>query len=218
MNGLNGPQTKCNECGSTEFEETGFGLDTCIRCGLTRRGSISDLHQYINTDRVMFHSTYTRRKRFRKYLMRANRNQSANTVPAETWAHLLKFAPFQNPAELHRCLKAAKHLKRKCYDSMSLMCAHLCLTKPPSLSMYEISRAMVVFTKIDRALRDEPMISYLYCLEFVLKHIGRHDLVAFINCIKCPKRRHSYQERLNSIFKPQDILTCLRYGKKPRAT
>ena len=60
--------------------EGGFGLDICMVCGLCKRGTIAELHQYISSDRTMASCTYTRKKRFRKYLMRANRNQSANTV------------------------------------------------------------------------------------------------------------------------------------------
>ena len=204
-------QKKCTGCGNaSQFLEGGFGLDTCLMCGLACRGAINEFQQYVSNDRVMVYCTYTRRKRFRKYLMRANRNQSASTVPAETWKHLMKFAPFSTPSELHRCLKAAKHLKRKCYDSLPLMCSHLCSCPVPSLDEKEILRAMQVFSDIDRALRDGPMISYLYCLEFVLKRIGRADLVPFINCIKCPKRRSAYQERLRAVFQPKrDVLSLL---------
>ena len=180
--------------------EGGFGLDICMVCGLCKRGTITELHQYISSDRTMASCTYTRRKRFRKYLMRANRNQSANTVAPETWQHLLKFAPFASPGELHRCLKAAKHLKRKCYDSMPLMCAHLCTCKVPSLTQREIAQAMDHFNVIDRTLRQEPMVSYLFCLEFILKRIGRGDMVPYINRIKCSKRRHKYNERLRRMF------------------
>ena len=145
---------------------------------------------------------YTRRKRFRKYLLRANRNQSANTVPPETWEYLMQFAPFRSPGDLHRCLKAAKHLRRKCYDSMPLMCTHLCEGTVPSLASAEITRAMHYFDTIDRTLRanNEPMISYLFCLEFVLRKLGREDMLVFINRIKCPKRRHRYHDRLTDIF------------------
>jgi hypothetical protein len=58
------------------------------------------------------------------------------------------------------------------------------------------------FDIIDRALRatNEPMISYLFCLEFILRKIGRDDMLVFINRIKCPKRRHRYHEQLTNIF------------------
>lgn len=191
----------CLGCGNAErFLEGGFGLDICMVCGLCKQGAITELQQYISSDRTMASCTYTRKKRFRKYLMRANRNQSANTVAPETWEHLMKFAPFASPGELHRCLKAAKHLKRKCYDSMPLMCAHLCACKVPSLTQSEIAHAMDEFAIIDRTLRQEPMVSYLFCLEFILKRIGRGDMVPYINRIKCSKRRHKYNERLRLIF------------------
>ena len=205
----------CLGCGNPErFLEGGFGLDICLVCGLCKKGAITELQQYISSDRTMTSCTYTRKKRFRKYLMRANRNQSANTVAPETWEHLMKFAPFGTPGELHRCLKAAKHLKRKCYDCMPLMCAHLCTGKVPSLSQAEFHRALVNFNTIDRTLRDtqQPMISYLFCLEFILKKIGRDDMVPYINRIKCSKRRQTYSARLRRIFAKQhnDIADWLR--------
>ena len=199
---------ECLGCGNPErFLEGGFGLDICLVCGLCKTGAITELQQYISSDRTMASCTYTRRKRFRKYLMRANRNQSANTVAPETWEHLLKFAPFATPEKLHRCLKAAKHLKRKCYDCMALMCAHLCTCKVPTLSQVEIRRALETFDTIDRALPStEPMISYLFCLEFILKKIGRGDMVPFINRIKCSKRRQQYNSRLREVFGRRDAI------------
>ena len=212
----------CAECGGKEFLEMGFGLDTCMSCGLCARGNILEFDQYCSTDRIMAQCTYTRRKRFRKYLMRANRHQSANTVPPETWEHLMKFAPFQNPGELHRCLKSAKHLKRKCYDSMPLMCSHLCVGVVPTLTSREIKQALQCFDVIDQSIHEsgETMVSYLFCLEFILKRIGRGDLLPYVNRIKCAKRRQLYEERLSGIFAPKhDVRTMLlRHGKKPRAT
>lgn len=194
----------CKHCGSRDrFQEGGFGLDTCTVCGLCTRGVVGELRQYFCTDRIMAPCTYTRRKRFKKYLMRANRNQSANTVPQETWEYLMERGPFPNPAALHRCLKAAKNLKRKCYDSLPLMCTHLCSQPVPSLSNGEFNRAMHYFDILDHSLRsrDQPMISYLFCLEFILGILmGRSDMLVFINRIKCPKRRQSYHERLCAIF------------------
>ena len=56
--------------------------------------------------------------------------------------------------------------------------------------------------------------------EFILKRIGRGDLLPYVNRIKCAKRRQLYEERLSSIFAPKhDVRTMLlRHGKKPRAT
>ena len=199
-------QKLCKGCGNaSQFLEGGFGLDICTVCGLCLPGAFCELRQYFSADRVMTPCTYTRRKRFRKYLLRANRNQSANTVPPETWEYLMQYAPFRSPSDLHRCLKAAKHLKRKCYDSMPLMCTHLCESTVPSLDSTEILRAMHSFDTIDRILRanNEPMISYLFCLEFILKRIGRDDMLVFINRIKCPKRRHRYEQRLSDMFGPE---------------
>ena len=65
---------------------------------------------------------------------------------------------------------------------MPLMCTHLC----ESLDSTEITRSMHYFDIVDRTLRanNEPMISYLFCLEFVLRKIGRDDMLVFINRIK----------------------------------
>ena len=190
-------------CGNADrFEVGGFGLDSCCACGRCLPGAISDMNEYVPADRVMHPCTYTRRKRFRRYLMRANRSQSVNTVPAETWAYLLENAPYRSPGALYRRLKMTKQLKRKCYDSLPLMCAHLCSMPVPSLNDVEFREAMRYFDTIDMYLvrNSQSMISYLFCLEFILLKLGRSDMMPFINRIKCQKRRCQYNERLNTIF------------------
>ena len=191
---------KC-ECGATVFEVGGFGMDFCTRCGLGTRGEIADTHGYVPKDRAMTYTVYTRRKRFRKYLMRANRTQSLNTVPQETWEYLLDRRPFRDAGHVHRALKKAKHLKKKCYDSLPFMCSHLCDCTVPRLVPKEIHRAMELFDLIDRQLNGQTMISYLYCLEYILLEIGRGDMIPFINRIKCEKRRRHYKERLDHMFR-----------------
>ena len=148
----------------------------------------------------MTYTVYTRRKRFRKYLMRANRTQSLTTVPQETWEYLIARKPYRDAAEVHRTLKRAKHLKKKCYDSLPFMCSHLCDIPVPHLTVKEMARAMEMFDLIDRQLNDQPMISYLFCLEYILKEIGRFDMIPFINRIKCEKRRRHYTARLDTMF------------------
>ena len=197
----------CVSCGSTVFEVGGFGLDSCTGCGLGTKGLIADTYGYIPTDRMFPTQLYTRRKRFKKYLQRANRSQSSNTIAPETWQYLLDRAPFRDAAHVHATLKAAKHLKRKCYDSIPLLCSHLCDMEVPSLTEPEMHLAMRHFDTIDAALRDVTMISYLYCLEYIFRKIGRDDMTAYINRIKCVKRRRAYRQRLDHIFEPDDIYT-----------
>lgn len=134
--------------------------------------------------------------------MRANRSQSCNTVPPETWEYLLKYSPYMSPGALYRRLKMAKTLKRKCYDSLPLMCSHLCSTPVPTLTDVEFRKAMRYFDTVDRYLirNSQSMISYLFCLEFILLKLGRPDMLPFINRIKCTKRRRLYQDRLSVIF------------------
>ena len=193
------------------FEISGYGLDTCSMCGICVPGTIGDVNQYVLSDRILPVCTYTRKKRFRKYLMRANRHQSASTVPAETWAYLLKGSPYKTPGQLYRKLKAAKGIKRKCYDSLPLMCAHLCDQPVPSLSEYEMHQATVHFDVIERHIErtGESMISYLFCLEFILRKMGRTDMLDFLNRIKCPTRRRTYNERLTAMFSQNNILDML---------
>ena len=196
------------------FEVSGFGLDTCSQCGVCVPGTIGDVNQYMVSDRILPICTYTRRKRFRKYLMRANRNQSASTVPAETWAYLLKDSPYKSPGQLYLKLKAAKGIKRKCYDSLPLMCAHLCEQPVPSLSEIEMQQATRHFDVIDRHIErtGDSMISYLFCLEFILKKMGRTDMLEFLNRIKCCTRRRTYTERLTAMFTQTSIVDMLMQG------
>ncbi len=43
-------------------------------------------------------------------------------------------------------------------------------------------------------------------LEYILKKIGRVDVVAFLNKIQCPKRRDKYKLRLDSILGDNTIM------------
>ena len=196
---------KCPDCDTTVFEVHGFGIDSCTGCGLALPGAIADTKGYVPTDRVFPTQLYTRRKRFKKYLQRANRAQSANTIDPDTWQYLLDRAPFRDAAHVHATLKAAKHLKKKCYDSIPLLCSHLCPGQVPSLSEAEMQESLRHFDEIDRALRNETMISYLYCLEYIFRKIGRDDMTQYVNRIKCQKRRRAYKQRLDHIFQPDDL-------------
>ena len=97
-------------------------------------------------------------------------------------------------------LKRGK-LRKKCYDSLPLLATVLLETPVPSLTEHEKANALRMFDDVDRAYsRDEPFCSYLYVLEYILKKIGRVDVVAFLNKIQCPKRREKYKLRLDSIL------------------
>ena len=188
-------------CGCAIFDVGGFGMDSCTGCGMTTTGVIADMGSYWPRDRIMPRQVYTRRKRFKKYLQRANRQQSANTVPEETWRYLMARAPFRTPGAVYACLKGARQLKRKCYDSMPLICSHLCEQPVPSLDEMEVKLALELFDRIDAAVSKEgPFISYLYCLEYILSLLDRRDMVVYLNQIKCEKRRRAYKERLDKIF------------------
>ena len=128
--------------------------------------------------------------------------------------YLLSHRPYRNAKHIQITLKQARHLKRKCYDSLpfltSLLCPHIAV---PTLQEREKVRALQMFNVIDRAIRGGPFVSYLFCLEFILKRMGRHDVCENINQIQCPKRRAAYQQRLRVIFESEgknDIMSLLR--------
>ena len=60
--------------------------------------------------------------------------------------------------------------------------------------------AIQMFNTIDSAIREGPFVSYLFCLEYILKRMGRQDVCVHINLIQCPKRRAAYKQRLDLIF------------------
>ena len=190
------------KCGSTSFEETGHGLDFCLQCGLGRRGTLKPECAYWSQDNIIPKQVYTRQKRFKKYFFRVMRRQSANTIPQETWEYLLARGPYRCSKHIQRTLKAARHLKRKCYDSLPFLTDALCPhIKVPVLTENERKIAFDLFDKIDKAIVKGPFVSYLYCLEYILMKMGRSDVCRHINTIQCPRRRTSYKKRLDVIFK-----------------
>ena len=202
---------------------SGFGLDFCCQCGLGRTGMVGEVNEWFPSDRVMWVCNYTRQKRFKKYLNRANRNQSCATIPAETWQYLMKHAPYKGPREIYNRLKRGKGIKRKCYDSLPLICQHLCEGNVPTLSDLEVREAMRHFNTIDSHVErsGDRMISYIFCLEFILKKMGRHDMLPYVAKIKCPRRRRNYQQKLSEILgstrtdtvTDRDVMSMLRRGE-----
>lgn len=200
------PQT-CKTCnsGARYIVQTEYGTLVCASCGtedFTHTLSISSAYSPFSLP-VHSDATYTRQKRFRKYLQRASMQQSAASIPKETWDYLCAGAPYRYPSSIvQRLKKAPKHIRKKCYDSLPFLvknlCPHLCV---PCLSEADKFRAMNKFAKLDEAYnRGEPFVSYLYALEYILRLIGRDDVVPFINKICCRKRRHAYRLRLDKIL------------------
>jgi hypothetical protein len=198
-------------CGSTFFDsEGGYGMDFCIRCGLGQRAGLRTEYQFVYQDRIPGQQSYTRLKRFKKYLCRAMRQQSAATVPQETWDYLWRRRPYRNARHVQTTLKQARHLKRKCYDSLPFLTAALCPhLQVPVITEQEKNFAIRLFSRIDAAVRTGPFVSYLFCLEYILKKLGRHDVVPHINRIQCTKRREAYQVRLDAIFAMPEDTTVL---------
>lgn len=207
----------CTGCGTLGFEVGGYGLDFCLTCGLGRSSKLETVLMsfggYPPQDSISGHQSYTRMKRFKKYLCRAMRQQSSCTVPRDTWDYLLAHRPYRDSSHIRTTLKRARHLKRKCYDSLPFLTAMLCPdVKLPTMSHQEKTRAISMFRTIDDSVREGPFISYLFCLEYILNRMGRQDVCKHINKIQCPKRRAAYEIRLNGIFDdegPKTIKTQL---------
>ena len=193
---------QCKQCENTCFEEGGFGLDFCTICGLGKPGSLRNDWQFVFQDRIPGQQSYTRLKRFKKYLCRAMRQQSSCSVPKDTWDYLWSKRPYRDAKHVQLTLKRARHLKRKCYDSLPLLVQNLCPhVNVPSLTRFDKQRAITAFKTLDAAYGDgEPFVSYLFALEFILELIGRSDVLPFINKISCKKRRSAYRCRLNKVF------------------
>lgn len=201
-------------CGGKYFDDQGgYGIAFCLNCGVGRPSMLNAHVPFTFQERISGYQSYTRLKRFKKYLCRAMRQQSCCTVPKATWDYLLEHAPYQDTRHIQYTLKRARHLKRKCYDSLPFLTAALCpLVKVPSLTQQEKHQALQLFQTIDGAIREGPFVSYLFCLEYILKKMGRQDLCEFINRIQCNKRRAAYTTKLNDIFAAgsRDIKSLLR--------
>ena len=185
--------------------ETEYGTLVCTSCGVEKFENILCSSVSTHAYCVPLHSTatYTRLKRFKKYLNRSTMSQSQHSIPAATWDYLLAHQPYQNPQSIVRQLKKApKVVRKKCYDSLPLLVHNLCPNcTVPRLCEHEKQHAVREFMVLDAAYNNgEPFVSYLYALEYILSLIGRSDMLPFINKISCRKRRHAYKHRMNRIF------------------
>jgi len=121
--------------------ETDYGTLVCGSCGNENFGNLltaaCSTHSY--SVPLQSNATYTRLKRFKKYLNRSTMSQSQNSIPAATWDYLLAGSPYSGPdAIVRRLKKAPKHIRKKCYDSLPLLVHHLCPDiRVPRLSEHE---------------------------------------------------------------------------------
>jgi hypothetical protein len=192
----------CTMCKKpTVFEYIGSGLRCCTLCGVASIGPMDETNVMWCSNEQMVRSCYTRLRRFKKYLSRACNMQSSSTVPDETWQYLVERAPFKGPRSIVRCLKKSK-LKRKCYDSLSIMTKNLCNNVPvPTMTASEFRYALELFRVVDEHFKNKKSFcSYLYVLEYILRKMGRPDIVPFVSVIQCCRRRNNYQSMLDRIF------------------
>ena len=191
----------CKNCDNKIWEQLGSGLSSCCRCGNTTFVGFSSSDVWSPCENLVPRVSYTRRKRFKKYLNRACQHQAVSTVPDATWAYLLGNRPYRTAQDIIRALKAAKHLKRKCYDSLPVLVRELIGTAVPMLNDMEKERCMLLFDKVDVHVGCKvPFVSYLYTLEYCLHKIGRRDLLPFLSRIQCRKRRAKYNVMLDDLF------------------
>ena len=184
---------------------TDIGSTVCIHCGTEEFDFLNPMYgrQLPFCVPLMPPVSYTRVKRFRKYLQRASMQQSGNSVPECTWRWLFKGGPYSGPGAIVRRLKRApKHIRKKCYDSLPLLTKTLCpQVDVPTLSEMDKAKALTAFRILDDAYnKGEPFVSYLFALEFILIRIGRSDMLPFLNKIQCKKRRLAYRQRLQKIY------------------
>ena len=196
---------RCADC-DVQMLETEYGSQVCTSCGLENFQSILNSSASTQAYCVPLCSTatYTRLKRFKKYLNRSTMSQSQNSIPPVTWDYLLAGSPYSSPqAIVRRLKKAPKSVRKKCYDSLPLLVHHLCPKyKVPRLNEIEKMLAIRAFLVLERAYQEgEQFVSYLYALEYILQLIGRADMLPCINKISCKKRRSAYKLRLNRIFR-----------------
>ena len=96
----------CAACGKegtacgTLFVDTGFGKVICMSCGTLQSHELACFANVLPRGYgavVPAKQTYTRFKRFRRYLQRACVNQCNSSVPDETWEYLHAHQPFRGP-------------------------------------------------------------------------------------------------------------------------
>ena len=195
-------ESTCATCGQNTFMDTGFGKVVCMSCGILQSHELACFANVLPRGYgavVPAKQTYTRFKRFRKYLQRACVNQCNSSVPDETWVYLHAHQPFRGPKDILYCLKKSK-LKQKCYDSLPLFTKVLSDMEVPTLCKADYNTAVSLFHIIDDAWdSSEPFVSYLFLLEWILVFIGRCDVLPFINKIQCARRRREYGDKLDQI-------------------
>ena len=149
-------ETPCVSCKDESYlRHTEYGTLVCTRCGVEDFGFVLSSQSAYSPYCVPLHSaaTYTRIKRFRKYLQRASMEQSSASIPESTWSYLLAGCPYRSPGNIVRRLKKApKHIRKKCYDSLPILVKNLCPhIDVPTLTEADKLCALTCFRKLDTA-------------------------------------------------------------------
>ena len=106
----------------------------CSSCGIEQFGMMLPIWNQWTPNESVNQVTYTRRKRFKKYLQRASKHQSNASVPKIHGSTCLR-SPYDVGSIIH-ALKRGK-LRKKCYDSLPLLATVLLETPVPSLTEHE---------------------------------------------------------------------------------
>ena len=111
---------------------TDYHTLVCTNCGTEHPGYLTTCENNGAYQSVLVPTqTYTRLKRFRKYLARAGKSQCASSVPKETWEYLLANGPYSCPGAIVRALKKAGKNR-----SPSSLPGFQTLTPPPRRTQY----------------------------------------------------------------------------------
>ena len=97
----------CPLCNTTRMIVE-LGSLVCTNCGHENFSNVFTTDQAYTPYSIPISgpASYTRVKRFKKYLQRAAMNQSASTIPRDTWDYLLAGQPYRGPGNIVRRLKS----------------------------------------------------------------------------------------------------------------
>ena len=143
------------------------GFQTCVKCGLMVRHVDPTVYSY-NESAPHPKRRYNRHDRFVRILKSLN---GVDTVSAETMETIIKHKfNREDPIALRRVMLNDARLKRSMGKIASIF--YQLGNQFTPLSPHEIERAKTVFSRLPRS-------SFIITLPYVLKVIGREDLMCF---------------------------------------
>ena len=195
------------DCPRSAAIETGWGLNICSRCGVSQSAPISNVVNHAVP--CSTRPPYSKHKRFAKLLCHTYGYRVSKIH--QSLVDALNTTRIESTQDIYNLIRSSKgpHMKR--YDALAHLSQYRLDKKIMPLSRIQTTWASHVFREVVslHAHRRGTFPAYSWCIEKCLLAVNRLDLLQYVHCLKCKKRRIVYEKLYGRLFRiPSGVLEC----------